>query len=383
MIIKNAKIYTMAGAIIENGYIEFSDKIKSLGDMKDCPDTDFDTFDAKGMRIYPGFIDAHCHIGIIENSIADEGDDCNEMTDPVTPHLRALDAVNSLDRSFSEALEAGITTTLTGPGSSNPIAGQIVAMKTYGICIDDMILKAPVAMKFALGENPKRIYGDNKSSPGTRMAIAAIIRDELRKAKDYAEKDPESREYDAKLEALSLLFTQNLQVHVHTHRVDDIFTAIRILDEFKLNYCILHCTEGHMIAERLGKMGAKVCTGPLITDRTKPELANATLENPGILSKNGVLTAIVTDHPEVPIQYLPICAGLAVREGMDYEEALKAITINPAKICKIDERVGSLEVGKDADMCLFDTDPLTIMAKPKMVICDGEIAFEEAELCAR
>ena len=381
MIIKNAKIYTMAGSVIENGYIEFSDKIKSLGEMKDCPEGE--AFDANGKRLYPGFVDAHCHIGIIEDSVADEGDDCNEMTDPVTPQLRALDAVNALDKSFIHAKQAGITTTLTGPGSSNPIAGQIVAMKTHGICIDDMIIKAPVAMKFALGENPKRIYGDNKSSPSTRMAIASIIREELRKAREYADKNPETREYDAKLEALSLLFTQKLPVHVHAHRVDDIFTAIRIFEEFDLDYCILHCTQGHLIAQRLGEKGVKVCAGPMIADRTKIELSHATLENPGILSKNGVLTAIITDHPELPIQYLPICAGLAVREGMDYEEALKAITINPAKICKIDDRVGSLEVGKDADMCLFDYDPLTLMAKPKMVICDGEIAFEEAELCAR
>ena len=381
MIIKNAKIYTMAGQIIENGYIEFTDKIKSLGDMRNCPEGE--AFDAKGKRLYPGFIDAHCHLGIIEDSIADEGDDCNEMTDPVTPQLRAIDAINSLDNCFIDAKQAGVTTVLTGPGSSNPIAGQVAAIKTHGICIDDMIIKAPAAIKFALGENPKRIYSDKQASPSTRMAIAAIIRDELIKAREYAQKDPKTREYDSKLEALSLLFTKKIPAHVHAHRADDIFTAIRIFEEFGIDYCILHCTQGHLIAQRLGEKGVTVCAGPMIADRTKPELAHASLKNPAILSDSGVMTAIVTDHPELPIQYLPISAGLAVREGMDYEQALKAITINAAKICKLDDRIGSLEVGKDADMCLFDCDPITLMAKPKMVICDGEIAFEEAELCAR
>lgn len=381
MIIKNAVIHTMAGETIENGYIEFDSKILSIGDMRDCPEGE--VFDAQGKGLYPGFVDAHCHIGIIEDSIADEGDDCNEMTDPVTPQLRALDGVNSLDRCFSEAARYGITTALTGPGSSNPIAGQIMAVKTHGVCIDDMVFKAPVAMKFALGENPKRIYGDNKSAPSTRMSTASIIRTELTKARNYANTKRDDRDYNPKMEALSLLFTEKLPVHVHAHRADDIFTAIRIFEEFNLDYTIIHCTQGHLIAEKLSQKHIKACVGPMIADRCKPELSESTLENPAILSKNGVLTAIITDHPEIPIQYLPICAGIAVREGMDYEEALKAITINPAKICKIDDRVGSLEIGKDADMCLFDCDPLTLMAKPQMVICDGEIIFEEAHLCVR
>lgn len=372
MIIKNAVIYTMAGEVIENGYIEFDKKIRSLGDMSQCPDGE--AYDAKGKSLYPGFIDAHTHIGIIEDSLNFEGDDCNEMTDPVTPELRAVDAVNALDKCFEEAYRAGVTCTLTGPGSANPIAGQIAAVKTHGVCIDDMIVKAPVAMKFALGENPKTVYNEKKSTPSTRMATAAIIREQLEKAREYAEKESE-KEYNAKLKALSKVFTDNLQVHIHSHRADDIFTAIRISEEFNLDYCVIHCTQGHLIADKLAQKGVKACSGPLISDRCKPELRDSTPATPGILSKAGVKTAIITDHPVIPIQYLPLCAGLAVREGMEYMEALKAITINPARICKIDDRVGSLEVGKDADMSLFDCDPLTVAAKPNLVVMDGEVVF--------
>ncbi len=373
MIIKNAVIYTMAGETIENGYIEFDKKIISLGDMSQCPDGE--AYDAKGGSIYPGFIDAHTHIGIIEDSLNFEGDDCNEMTDPVTPELRAIDAVNALDKCFEEAYKAGVTCTLTGPGSANPIAGQIAAVKTHGVCIDDMIVKAPVAMKFALGENPKTVYNEKKATPSTRMATAAIIREQLEKAREYASKETPKKEYDAKLKALSAIFTDKLQVHIHSHRADDIFTAIRISEEFNLDYCIIHCTQGHLIADKLAQKGVKACSGPLISDRCKPELRESTPATPGIISKAGVKTAIITDHPVIPIQYLPLCAGLAVREGMDYMEALKAITINPAQICKIDDRVGSLEVGKDADMSLFDCDPLTVAAKPKLVVMDGEVVF--------
>jgi len=373
MNIINAKIYTMCGDIINNGFVEFNNKITALGKMEDFPGGD--AYDANGLMIFPGFIDAHTHIGICEDSLGFEGDDCNEMTDPCTPHLRAIDAINVLDICFSEALRAGVTCVLSGPGSSNPIAGQIAAIKTYGRCIDDMIVKAPVAMKFALGENPKTVYNEKKTAPSTRMATAAIIREQLTKAMEYISKrnDEDKSEFDARLEALALLFEQGLPAHIHAHRADDIFTAVRIANEFGLNYSIVHCTQGHLIEKELAEKGVTALSGPLLCDRSKPELKDSTPATPGILSKAGIKTAIVTDHPVIPIQYLALCAGLAVREGMDYYEAIKSITVNPAEICGISDRVGTVEVGKDADMVLFDTDPLTLYAKPKMVIADGEI----------
>jgi imidazolonepropionase-like amidohydrolase len=375
MKIINAKIYTMCGDIINNGFVEFNNKITAVGIMEDFPGGE--AYDAKGLMIFPGFVDAHTHLGICEDSLGFEGDDCNEMTDPCTPHLRAIDAINVLDICFNEALRAGVTCVLSSPGSSNPIAGQITAIKTYGRCIDDMIVKAPVAMKFALGENPKTVYNEKKTAPSTRMATAAIIREQLTKAREYITKrnKEDENEFDARLEALSLLFEQELPAHIHAHRADDIFTAVRLSNEFGIKYSIVHCTQGHLIANELADKGVTAMSGPLLCDRSKPELKDSSPATPGILSKAGIKTAIVTDHPVIPIQYLALCAGLAVREGMDYYEAIKSITVNPAEICGISDSVGSIAVGKDADIVLFDTDPLTLNAKPKMVIASGEIVF--------
>lgn len=375
MRIINAKIYTMNGEIIENGFIEFNETINNVDIMQNFAGGD--AFDANRAMLFPGFIDAHTHLGICEDSLGFEGDDCNETTDPCTPHLRAIDAINALDICFTEALQAGITSVATGPGSANPIAGQIAAVKTYGNCIDNMVIKAPAAIKFALGENPKTVYNEKKKAPSTRMATAAIIREQLSRTKEYISNpnrpDEKNKEFDARLQALALLFTEELPAHIHAHRVDDIFTALRIASEFGLKYSIIHCTQGHLIASELAGRGVTAMSGPLLADRSKPELRDSTPKTPGMLSKSGVKTAIITDHPVIPIQYLALCAGLAVREGMDYYEALKAITINPAEICGISDRVGSLETGKDADMVLFDTDPLTLQAKPVMVIAGGEI----------
>lgn len=362
----------MAGCIINNGYVEYNEKIISVGDMNntDCSDA----FDAQGAILLPGFIDAHTHLGICEDSLGFEGDDCNEMSDPCTPQLRAIDAVNTLDICFQEAIRAGVTTVITGPGSSNPIAGQTVAIKTYGVCIDDMIIKAPASIKFALGENPKTVYNEKKTAPVTRMATAAIIREQLSRTKEYIakRKKVDSCDFDIKLDALALLFENKLPAHIHAHRADDIFTAIRIAEEFKLNYSIIHCTQGHLISNELSARGVSAMSGPLIADRSKPELKDATPATPGIMSKAGIKTAIISDHPVIPIQYLPLCAGLAVREGMDYYEALKAITVTPAEICGILDRVGTIEAGKDADMVLFNKDPLTLEAKPIKVIAGGK-----------
>lgn len=386
MLIINAKIYTMAGSVVDNGWVQVNGgEIADVGNMDQPPESSSQTIiDAKGKWLFPGFVDAHTHLGMWEDGLGFEGDDGNEDTDPSTPQLRAVDAINPMDYCFTEALEAGITTVITGPGSANAIGGQMAAIKTMGKRIDDMIVKAPVAMKFALGENPKTSYHGKSQSPVTRMATASIIREQLNKAKRYEEelqaaaKDPELEEpeYDAKCEALIPLFRKEIKAHFHAHRCDDIFTAIRIAKEFDLEYVIVHGTQGHKATDVLVKEEVDVLAGPVLCDRSKPELKDLTPANPGILDRAGIRTAVVTDHPVIPIQYLPLCAGLAVREGMDWESAIRGITIVPAQICGIDRQVGSIEPGKDADLVLFDGDPLTLKAKPSLVICNGQIVRE-------
>lgn len=369
MRIINARVFTMEEeGIIENGFVDTDGgKILRVGDMSEIPEScDCDIYDAKGMILMPGLIDAHCHIGMWEDSLGFEGDDGNEDTDPVTPQLRAIDAVNPMDRCFADAYNAGVTTVITGPGSANPIAGQSAALKTYGRHIDKNIIKAPVAIKIALGENPKTSYNAKHQTPVTRMATAALIREHLLKAKRYlrdienAKKDIELEEpeLDIKYEALLPALSGDIPVHIHAHRADDIYTAMRIAEEFNLKYVLVHCTEGHLIADDIKEKDTYALCGPSLCDRSKPELRNMTFETPGILDKNGITTAIITDHPVTPIQYLSLCAAYAHKAGMDYMQALKAITINPAKICAIDDRVGSIKAGKDADLVIFNGDPL-------------------------
>lgn len=381
MLIQNAMIYTMAGEPIPNGYLLVRDgKIAAVGEMPAPATEGEEVIDAEGACVYPGFIDSHTHLGMWEDGLAFEGDDGNEDTDPVTPHLRGIDAVNPLDRCFEEACAAGITTVVTGPGSANPIGGQLAAIKTAGRRIDKMLVQAPVAMKMALGENPKSIYHGKSQTPSTRMATAALIREELYKTRRYLEDLELSREdeeidppeYDMKCEALMPVLKGELPVHFHAHRADDIFTAMRLGREFGLDYVIVHGTDGHLIAEDLAEEDVPVLCGPILCDRSKPELKNLTPACPGILAETNVRITIVTDHPVIPIQYLPVCAGLAVREGLNREEALRAITINPAQICHIDDRVGSLEIGKDADFSIFREDPLQISTKPEMVFVSGK-----------
>ena len=381
MLLINGKIMTMENAIIESGFIQIENgKITAVGSMEQAPQEE-EIIDLQGKAVYPGFIDAHCHMGMAEEGLDFEGDDLNEMTDPVTPQLRAVDAINPMNKSFPEAVDAGITTVVTGPGSANAISGQFCAIKTHGRRVDNMLLKEPAAMKFALGENPKKVYNDKSETPMTRMATAALIREELRKAQRYMEdmekyeEDPEENdppEFDAKKEALLPVLRRELKAHFHCHRTDDIFTAVRIAEEFELDYVLIHCTEGHLIAEELAEIGAPIVNGPLMCTRTKPELANSSDKTPGILSKAGLKVAICTDYNVQPIWMLPIAAGFAVREGMDYNEALKAITINAAEICGIADRVGSIAVGKDADLLVFGEDPLTLAAKPEMVFINGK-----------
>ena len=384
MVIINAVIHTLEKEcpLIENGFVRFEQTtITALGRMQDYQPQDETVYDAKGHAVYPGFVDAHTHLGMFGDSLTFEGDDGNEDTDPITPQLRAIDAINPLDGYFAEAAAAGVTTVITGPGSANPIAGQMAAIKTSGKRLDKMIVKAPVGMKFALGENPKSTYNHKEETPVTRMATAALIREALLKAQKYYrdwcryEQDPENEdepEQDMKSEALLPLFRHEMPAHFHAHRADDIFTAIRIAKEFGLDYVLVHATDAHLVYEELleESFGGLLC-GPLLTDRSKPELRHQTPKAAGILAKAGLPVGIITDHPETPINYLLLCAAVAVREGMSREEALRSVTIVPAQICGIADRVGSLSIGKDADLVLYDGDPLDIMQRPLAVFING------------
>ncbi len=381
MLIINGTVHTMDGPVIKNGYVAVKEsKIAQAGPMEDCPKSwEGEVFDAQGGHICPGFIDAHCHLGMFGDAVGFESDDGNEETDPCTPHLRAIDGVNPLDRCFTEARAAGVTTVLTGPGSANPVSGQFAALKTDGRWVDAMVVRAPAAMKLALGENPKQVYHHRDETPVTRMATAAIIRENLRKAVEYGEKldkatrdeDTDPPDYDAKLEALLPVVRGELPVHIHAHRADDIATGVRIAKEFGLRCVIVHGTESHLIPELLAQEDIPVITGPALGDRSKPELANMTLENPAILWKAGVPFAICTDHPEVPIQYLPLCAALAVKGGLDPEEALAAITVTAARIAGLDGALGSLAPGREADIVVTDRHPLELLGQVRAVFMGG------------
>lgn len=386
-IIKNGYLHTCEDGDIKNGYICFADgKITGVGAMEQFDASCYpgaEVIDAAGAHIAPGFIDAHCHIGMWEDSMDFEGADGNEDTDPITPHLRAIDAVNPFDRCFGDALRAGITTVVTGPGSANVIGGQFAALKTCGHSVDQMLLKAPLAMKFALGENPKSTYHSKNQTPVTRMGTAALLRETLFKAAEYrqakrdyeaAPEDNDKPDYDIKLEALLPLLNKEIPAKVHAHRADDIMSAIRIAKEFDINITIEHATEGSLICDILKEEQLPLMVGPALCERCKIELRNSSFENYKILSDAGLDIAIITDHPVVPIEYLPLCASLAVKNGMDEDAALRAITIHAANNCGIDSRVGSLRVGKDADIVLLDRHPVDFYAKVCGVWVNGSRA---------
>ncbi|MEG1396410.1 MAG: amidohydrolase [Oscillospiraceae bacterium] len=380
MLIQNGIIHPVDGPVIQKGFVATrGDKIAAVGTMENLPHEDFgEVFDAGGCHVTPGFIDAHCHLGMFGDSQGFEADDGNECTDPVTPQLRAIDALNPMDRCFEEARRGGVTAVLTGPGSANPIGGQFAAVKTTGHWVNDMILAAPVSMKFAMGENPKTVYHERKETPSTRMATAAVIRTALTKARGYqsrmerAEDAKDVPNFSEKNESLLPVLAGELPVHIHAHRADDIATAVRLGEEFGLDYVIVHGTEGYLVAEELKAAGCTVITGPSLSDRSKPELRNMTIENAALLQKAGVPVAICTDHPVIPIQYLPLCAGLAVRGGMEVEAALEAITLTPAKIGGLEKRMGSLTVGKDANIVVTAGHPFEMMSEVKLVLLDGK-----------
>lgn len=345
----------------------------------DCP-----TFDAAGLHIYPGFVEAHCHIGLDGSGIGFEGDDCNEMTDILTPQLRAIDGIYPQDPTFREALEAGVTTVCTGPGSANVLGGQFAVIKTAGHRVDDMIVRPFAAMKCAFGENPKRCYKDKNNY--SRMSTAAKLREALMKAQEYDAKkqaagdDPAKRPpLDVKLEALLPVLHGEVPLKAHAHRADDIFTAIRIAKEFGVRLTLEHVTEGHLIAGDLAQEDYPMAVGPSLTHASKFELRNKTFTTPGILAKAGCRVSIITDSPVIPQSYLPLCAALAVRAGMDPFDALRAITIRPAEHIGAADRVGSIECGKDADFVVMDGPWDAVSSGVKAVFVNGEKVCGAAE----
>ncbi|MBE6717170.1 MAG: amidohydrolase [Ruminococcaceae bacterium] len=338
------------------------------------PSEGTEVFDAENLNVYPGFIDAHSHIGIAEDKISSQNDMTNENTNPITPCIRGIDSINPMDNAFHNAIAAGITGVMSGPGSSNAVGGQFAFIKTYGRCIDDMVVLAPAAIKIAFGENPMSCYGINGNMPSTRMGIASLIREEFFRAKQYFSQNQSGNE-DFTLICYKELFEKKIPLKAHAHRTDDIFTAIRIAKEFDLDLTIDHCTEGHLIAQEIAESGYPAIVGPSLASRSKDEVSLSDFKTAGILHDAGVTVAITTDHPVSRIQYLPLCAGLAAKEGLGESAALRAITIDAARICRVDHRIGSLKEGKDADIVIFEGNPLEINSCVKATIINGEIVW--------
>ncbi len=353
-------------------------KIVKIGENIAC---DAEIYDAEGANIYPGFIDAHSHIGMEESGIGFEGNDVNEMNDIICPELRAIDAIQPTDPAFDEAIKAGVTTVCTGPGSANVLGGQFAVIKTKGIRIDNMIVDDYAAMKCAFGENPKRCYRDKGCQ--SRMSVAAKLRAELFKAKEYDEKkraaetDPSKKPaFDMGMEALLPVIRKEVPLKAHAHRADDFFTAIRIAKEFDVKLTLEHVTEGHLVSEELAKDGYPLAVGPSLTHATKFELRNKTFATPGILAKAGCKVSIITDSPVIPECYLPLCAALAMKSGMDEFAALQAITIRPAEHIGQGDRLGSIEVGKDADLVIMNGDWFEVETTSKAVFIEGKLVYE-------
>ena len=380
ILLKNGTVYTMDDAGVFVGDVKFDQgKIVAVG--KDLSADGCEVIDCTGKNIYPGFIDGHSHLGMQESSIRFEGDDVNEMSDPLTPHVRAIDALNPMDETIHNAACGGVTTVCSGPGSANVIGGTFAIWKTNGHVIDKMVINPMAAMKCAFGENPKRVYSDNKIK--TRMQTAAYLRETLMKTKEYMAKkalagDDISKQpaYDMKLEAMIPVLEKKIPLKTHAHRADDILTALRIAREFDVLMTLDHCTEGHLIVDEVKASGFPAFVGPSLTDKSKFELKNLTFATAGILNKAGVKIALITDAPVIPQEYLPLCAGLACKKGLAEMEALKAITINPAEILGIADRVGSLTAGKDADIVVSDGNIFNTLTNVNYTFINGEMVYQ-------
>ena len=380
LLIKNGKIKTMAGNELENGCVLIDDNGKIKKVAENIEEAGATVIDAKGKLVTPGLVEAHCHIGVDNSKMRWEGADYNEYSDPITPQLRAIDGIYPFDETFMQAVENGVTSACTGPGSANVVGGTFVSIKLTGKRVDDMVIKNPTAMKIAFGENPKGCYGQNgKKAPYTRMAVVAMLRELIFKTKNYLALKEAGKEpaFDMKLEAMIPVIKKEIPLKAHVHRADDIFSAIRVAKEFDLNLTLDHCTDGSLIADDLAKENYPAFIGPTFGGKTKVELSNKSFKTPGILHNAGVKVSIITDAPVIPLEGLPMCAGLAVSSGLPMEEGWKAITINPAESIGISDRVGSLEVGKDGDVVVWQDDPLVVIgAKAQVTIIDGKVVYQ-------
>ncbi len=380
----NAKILTASDGrsvppVVESGTVLFVDgKITAVGPRVEVP-AGARVIDAKGKVVTPGFIDAHCHIGIEEDGAGWAGSDGNEATDPVTAEVRALDGINPKDVAYRDAIAAGVTCVQVDPGSANIIGGETLVMKTWGSpVVEDLVLKRPSGLKAALGENPKRVYGTQRKMPATRLGNAAVMRKALYAAKDYLRKKEQAKDPDKvpelnlRHESIARVLKKEVPLRIHVHRADDIMTALRIAAEFDINVSLEHFTEGDKVVDKVLPTGIPVTMGPSLTDKSKLEVKDIGFAGPVAVSKAGIKMAMVTDHPVLPIQYLRVCAGLAIREGMDEERALLAITRYAAEIAGVADRVGSIEVGKDADVVVWSKDPFEYDAKAEFTFIDGK-----------
>jgi imidazolonepropionase-like amidohydrolase len=373
--IVGGRVLPVEGAPFEDGVVLISDgRISALGRDVRVPDG-VDRVDATGKVVAPGLVDAHVHLGVHEEAQGWAGQDTNELTNPVTPQVRALDGINPDDLGFADAVEGGVLTVNVNPGSGNPIGGQTVALRCVGRTVDEMVLRAPSGLKSALGENPKRVYGDRKEFPSTRLGTAATIRDAFVKTANYLAKrergDGEFVERDLRWEALGMVLRREIPWRQHCHRADDIATALRLADEFGYRLVLDHGTEAALLADRIAERGVPVLIGPLLTSRSKVELRNRSLANPARLAEAGVEISIITDHPVVPIGLLHVQAALAVREGLDPAAALLAVTLAPARVMGVDDRVGSLRPGKQATLCVWSGDPLDARSRVEAAWIDG------------
>ena len=384
LLIKNGYIKTMAGREFANGSVLIGDdgKIIAVGEAVEAPEGTL-VIDAQGRLVTPGCVDAHCHIGLDNEAVGWEGRDYNEIVEPITPQMRAIDSIYPQDEAFPNAIRGGVTTACTGPGSANVIGGTFTVIKLVGNRVDNMIVKDPIAMKCAFGENPKRCYGQgSKKSPMTRMAVAALLRETLFKTRRYMEDKAAGKNppFDMKLEAMEPVLRGEIPLKCHAHRADDILTAIRVAKEFGVKMTMDHCTDGEVIAGELAKEGFPAFVGPSLGGKSKIELQNKSFTTPGVLAKAGVKVSIITDAPVIPLQNLPMCAGLAAGAGLPMEEAWKAITINPAESLGIADRVGSLEPGKDGDVVIWTADPLTtIGGEAYITVVDGKVVYSAEE----
>jgi imidazolonepropionase-like amidohydrolase len=392
-ILENGRIYTLHGPVLEQGMLIIKGKtIQYVGEALPWAEAramagegnEPEVIDLLGKTVFPGMVDAHTHLGILEEIFQDDGDDLNEFTEPVTPELRALDAVNPLDLGFRDAVSGGVTTVMTGPGSANVVGGTSLVMKTAGDGFAAMVLVPQAGLKVAFGENPKRVFVEQKKMPCTRMGIAALLRQTLVDAEDYLTKKEKAEagdldevfERDLGLENVALVLQKKIPLRVHAHRADDILTALRIADEFGINMVLEHGTEAHKVIPELQKRNIPVVVGPTLSSRSKVELADMTWRTAALLDEAGILVALTTDHSVIPVQHLPICAALAVKNGMSEEAALRAITLNPARILKQEQRIGSLEAGKDADFAILSGHPLDWRSQVERVYIDGKVVYD-------